>query len=283
MTPEVSLFFFYSAFFIPFIIKAHYISKETITLIIAMIVSEIITFENYSLPQLMVLSLFYIIILLILFGNFKLVREREMKEELEAKNEHINVLITEQERNRISQDLHDTLGHVFSSLSLKSELAMKLIDIDPDKAKEEIQTVNQLSKDALNKVRSIINDLKIQSFEDEVKNIETLLTNIELKFDFINRESARTLNPTKQAILSMILREAVNNVIKHSQATNLECSLQEGHDNVCLTIHDNGRGLEQGVHLTSLEERVSVLNGTLEKYNQHGLKLIVTIPRGGKM
>ncbi len=49
------------------------------------------------------------------------------------KNRHINTLIAEQERHRIGQDLHDTLGHVFASLSLKSELAYKLIDTDVEK------------------------------------------------------------------------------------------------------------------------------------------------------
>ena len=55
-----------------------------------------------------------------------------MRKELEEKNKYINVLIAEQERNRIGQDLHDTLGHVFASLTLKSELATKLLDTDKD-------------------------------------------------------------------------------------------------------------------------------------------------------
>ena len=61
-----------------------------------------------------------------------------MKNEIEEKNKYINTLIAEQERQRIGQDLHDTLGHVFVSLSLKSELAYKLIDKDQEKAKNEI-------------------------------------------------------------------------------------------------------------------------------------------------
>ena len=52
-------------------------------------------------------------------------------------------MIAEQERNRIGQDLHDTLGHVFASLSVKSELAAKLIDKDPIAAKKEILNINR--------------------------------------------------------------------------------------------------------------------------------------------
>ena len=80
------------------------------------------------------LSAFYLVILIVAVGNFKNRDERIMKAKLE-KNKYINVLIAQQERNRISQDLHDTLGHVFASLTLKSELAVKLIDTNPEEAK----------------------------------------------------------------------------------------------------------------------------------------------------
>ena len=62
------------------------------------------------------------------------------------KNRYINTLITEQERHRIGQDLHDTLGHVFASLSLKSELAYKIIDSDTENAKAELLAINKLSR-----------------------------------------------------------------------------------------------------------------------------------------
>ena len=65
--------------------------------------------------------IYYIVILAILFGNFKIMRDNIVNKL--KKNKYINILIAEQERNRIGQDLHDTLGHVFASLSVKSELA----------------------------------------------------------------------------------------------------------------------------------------------------------------
>lgn len=129
-----------------------------------------------------------------------------MKAKLDEKNKYINVLIAQQERNRISQDLHDTLGHVFASLTLKSELAVKLIDTYPEK-QNEMQAINQLSTETLNKVRLIIDDLKIQSFEDEISSLENLLQNANLDFKFNNKSAAKSLNPAKQSILSMILEK----------------------------------------------------------------------------
>lgn len=86
-------------------------------------------------------------------------KNREYQKEIAEKNRHINTLIAEQERHRIGQDLHDTLGHVFASLSLKSELAYKLIDTDVEKVKAELLAINKLSRESLNKVREIIDDV----------------------------------------------------------------------------------------------------------------------------
>lgn len=89
-----------------------------------------------------------------------------------------------------------------------------------------MQAINQLSTETLNKVRLIIDDLKIQSFEDEISSLENLLQNANLDFKFNNKSAAKSLNPAKQSILSMIFREAINNVIKHAHATEVKGELR---------------------------------------------------------
>lgn len=283
MTPEVSLFFFYSAFFIPFIVQERFQKWFILTMLLAMSGCLTVTLIFYNFSHFFTLILFYAVIVMILIGNKRMVKNRKLKQELDEKNRHINVLIAEQERNRIGQDLHDTLGHVFASLSLKSELAMKLIDQDTDKAKKEMETVNQLSKEALHKVRNIINDLKVQSFEEEVQGMEALLENANFEFHFTHKEKARVLSPSKQSILAMILREALNNVIKHSGATKVCCSLEEDQETITLTVHDNGRGLESNTNLYSIEQRVTRVNGALKVTNDKGLKVQITVPRGDQL
>ena len=228
------------------------------------------------------LSAFYLVILIVAVGNFKNRDERIMKAKLEEKNKYINVLIAQQERNRISQDLHDTLGHVFASLTLKSELAVKLIDTNPKEAKNEMQAINQLSTEALNKVRLIIDDLKIQSFEDEISSLEHLLQNANLHFKFNNKSAAKSLNPAKQSILSMIFREAINNVIKHAHATEVIGELKVHEHQIILKIKDNGVGIENedASNLKSIKERVDYLNGKLIVQSNNGTLIIVEIPRG---
>ena len=106
-----------------------------------------------------------------------------------------------------------------------------------------MNSVTELSRDALKKVRAIVEDLKVQSFEEEVKSVETILNNANLKFTFHNKGGAKSLNPAKQSILSMILREAINNIVKHAQATKVVGELQEEQNTLKMTISDNGIGI----------------------------------------
>lgn len=281
VNPMNSLFFFYSAFALPFMFNVKIKSREMLTFIITMILCLIFTFV-FSKDYIIILSVFYGVIIIMTLGNFKAREDRKVREELEEKNKYINVLIAEQERNRIGQDLHDTLGHIFASLTLKSELAEKLIDKDVEAAKKEMNSVTALSRDALKKVRAIVEDLKVQSFEEEVKSVETILNNANLKFTFHNKGGAKSLNPAKQSILSMILREAINNIVKHAQATKVVGELQEEQNTLKMTISDNGIGIntKKVQKLQSIEERVNYLNGHLEFHSNNGTTLVIEIPRG---
>ena len=194
-------------------------------------------------------------------------------------------MIAEQERNRIGQDLHDTLGHVFASLSVKSELAAKLIDKDPIAAKKEILNINEISKDTLEKVRHIIENLKVQTFEEEIQSIEQFLKDANIHFNFENIRGASSLNPTKQTILSMILREAVNNVIKHAEASEINGKIESYDNGIKLIISDNGIGLKQPseVKLKSINDRVALLSRTVNITSKQGTTIDIMIPRRCKM
>jgi len=279
--PATSLYLFFSSFLLPFILKVTMKSVAFVMFLTVLLVNLLITYlvDPMSLGY---LAIMYLAILLITIGNFKQRENIKIRQALEEKNKHINVLIAEQERNRIGQDLHDTLGHVFASLSLKSELAIKLLENDPGKAKAQMLEVNTMSKEALNKVRAIVNDLKIQSFEDEVKSMHALLNNANLNFKFHNVELANGINPSKQSLLAMLLREAINNILKHAQATSVEGYLTESPEDIILVIEDNGVGIDnlQTDDLKSIKTRVALMHGSLDVKSVNGLCLTVKIPRG---
>ncbi|MCJ1656450.1 sensor histidine kinase [Staphylococcus sp. NRL 16/872] len=282
-SPMLSLFFFFSAFAIPFMFKASVKSIEFLLLLLTMVSCLIVTVYQDDIFSLVSLLIYYIVILALLFGNFSTAKDRETRRQLEAKNKYINVLIAEQERNRIGQDLHDTLGHVFASLSLKSELAFKLIETNPESAKEEIKNINEISKETLNKVRHIIENLKVQNFEDEIISIDNILHDANIEFSFENKQGANSLNPAKQSILAMIFREMINNIIKHAQATKVESKLENNQESIQLLVKDNGIGIKnpKEIKLKSISDRVELLHGALEVESINGTQLKITIPREG--
>ncbi|MDU9417576.1 sensor histidine kinase [Staphylococcus lloydii] len=280
ISPYMSLYFFFSAFALPFLLKVKIKSLAFNLMILTMITCLIITwFKEYDAA--LMLLIYYLVILMITIGNFKRVETSKLKLKMNEKNAQINMLIAEHERTRIAQDLHDTLGHVFASISLKSELASKLVANKPEQAIEEMTAVNHISKDALNKVRSIINDLKINSFKEEIESVANLLKDANLTFEFSNAEYAEKLSATRQSTMAMILREAINNVVKHAQATRIEGQLQLTDKSVKLIIKDDGVGVSDvaSLELKSIKERANILNGTLSTYNDNGLCIEVLIPR----
>ncbi|GGI39433.1 sensor histidine kinase [Mammaliicoccus stepanovicii] len=280
--PSHLLFFFYGAYILPYVFRVKLNSFEVYMYIIAFTMNAIIiSFMNQE--YLIVLIPLGIVILLVMFGNFKAIESEALQEEIRNKNAHINILIAEQERHRIGRDLHDTLGQVFASLSIKSELASKLIDKDIDKARSEIMSVNALSKEALAKVRTIVDDLGVQSFDEEVKTIDELLKNANLSFEFKYEGRASELSTTKQSTLSMILREAVNNVIKHAYATKVFCEIVEEQNSLNMIIQDDGIGINKirDTDFKSIKERTKILNGNFDVCNrEQGLKITISLPKG---
>ncbi|HDY9447457.1 sensor histidine kinase [Staphylococcus argenteus] len=279
--PILSLFFFYSAFAIPFTFKKSVKKVSLYMFILTLIICLIITFSFYN-DYFVSIMIYYVVILLIMLDNFKKMKNREYQKEIEEKNRHINTLIAEQERHRIGQDLHDTLGHVFASLSLKSELAYKLIDSDIEKTKAELLAINKLSRESLNKVREIIDDIKLPSFIEEIDSIGKVLKDADIDFTFENKELAQVLSPTKQSMLVMIAREAINNVIKHANASKVHGKLQTVNNHkLQLMIEDDGKGIDSDCEVKSISQRVQHLNGTLAVDSTNRTKIIIEISTGG--
>lgn len=161
---------------------------------------------------------------------------------------------------------------------------MKLANNDIEQAKEEMASVNELSKEALVKVRAIVDDLKLQSFEEEVETMDTLLKNANLSFEFNHAIRANILSPTKQSALSMVLREAINNVIKHAQATKVTGTIIENDQNIIMVIEDDGKGMKKinDNDFKSIKQRINVFNGDFEVNNiDDGFKMTISLPKGG--
>ena len=212
-------------------------------------------------------------------------QERKMEEALAEKSRTINILSAENERNRIGRDLHDTLGHTFAMMSLKTELALKQMDKEQyDAARKNLEELNQISRDSMYEVREIVNKLKYRTVAEELLELERLFDLSDIVLTVDSSLDLDSLSPVSQSTLSMVLRELANNVIKHSQADSCQIRLSRNRG-IILEFEDDGCGFKEvtGQELHSIRERLSLVDGDLEILSQsHPTIIRVHLKEGGK-
>jgi two-component system sensor histidine kinase DesK len=211
-------------------------------------------------------------------GNTFFAERNRMNHSLRKANDEIEHLAKVAERERIARDLHDVLGHTLSVIILKSELAGKLMDRDPQRAGNEIREVEQISRQALSEVRDTIRGYRSQGLQAELAQAKSTLETAGVAVKF---EAARVSLPALQeGVLSMAVREAVTNVVRHADARHCSLRLQQRDGSCHLEIEDDGRGgfQNEGNGLRGMRERVEMLGGTLTRDSQTGTKLAIMVP-----
>jgi len=199
-------------------------------------------------------------------------------EKLRKADAEIEHLAKVAERERIARDLHDLLGHTLSLITLKAELARKLVDRDPQRAKEEMLDVERTSRAALADVRQAISGYRGEGLAAELVRARKTLETAGVA---VNSDLAELpLSPAQETVLALALREAVTNVVRHAQARQCSVRLQR-EDNLCtLEIADNGRGADapEGNGLRGMRERLEAIGGSLERQSQAGTRLVIQLP-----
>jgi two-component system sensor histidine kinase DesK len=210
--------------------------------------------------------------------NIHIAQTMRMNYKLKAANEEIEHLAQVAERERIARDLHDVLGHTLSVIILKSELAGKLIDIDPERAKTEMSDVEQASREALSEVRNTIRGYRVHSLEAELAQARTALATAGVAMQ--TDSAAVPLSPAQESVVALVVREAVTNVVRHAQARNCRVCLAAANGGCRLEIQDDGVGGSQteGHGLRGMRERIEALGGTLERDTTAGTRLTVEFP-----
>jgi len=182
------------------------------------------------------------------------------------------------ERERIARDMHDVLGHTLSVIILKCELAGRLVEHDPQRAKAEIADVERISRDTMAQVRETLRGYRSDGLEVEFARARATLetAGVEVQTDF----NALELGPSVANALSLALREAVTNVVRHAQARTCLLRLKKIGEVCELEVHDDGCGnLEaEGNGLRGMRERIEAGGGTVVRQPGNGTKLIVTLP-----
>ncbi len=181
------------------------------------------------------------------------------------------------ERERIGRDLHDVLGHTLSVVALKSELAVRLFERDPQAAVAEMREVERVAREALGQVRRAVSGMRALGLRAEFANARLALAAVEVDFEY--RADELALHPEIETALALALREAATNVIRHAAARRCRADLGRVGDEVALTVQDDGLG---GAHtdgngLRGMRERLEAVGGRLELVSNAGLGTELTI------
>jgi len=212
-------------------------------------------------------------------GNTFFAERNRMNQKLRKANEEIENLAKVAERERIARDLHDVLGHTLSVITLKSELAGKLMDRDPQRAGQEIREVEQISRQALSEVRDAIRGYHAQGLAAELAQAKATLETAGVA---VQCDAATTLQlpAMQESVLSMAVREGVTNVLRHANARNCRLRIEQQNGSCRLEIADDGQGFTsiEGNGLRGMRQRVEMLGGTLDRRNKSGTTLSITLP-----
>ncbi|HTS34992.1 MAG TPA: sensor histidine kinase [Candidatus Solibacter sp.] len=276
INPSACTFFIYAAAMVPFCVSTQ--RKAVIGLILIGSTGAITAFLQHP-DTLWVYFYSAIFPLLIGAGNTFFAERNRMNQKLRKANEEIEHLAKVAERERIARDLHDVLGHTLSVITLKSELAGKLLERDPQRAAKEIREVEEISRQALSDVRDAIRGYRAKGLAAELVQAKATLETAGVS---VHCDAATTMKlpAMQESVLSLAVREGVTNVVRHARATNCRLRLEQQNGSCRLEIQDDGQGFSsvEGNGLRGMRERVEMLGGTLERMNKSGTMLIINLP-----
>jgi signal transduction histidine kinase len=199
---------------------------------------------------------------LVVYG---LVRVAQLIKELQAVREELARLAVVQERLRAARDLHDLLGHSLAAILLTCELAHRLIEIDPVRAREQLAGIADMTERAQADLRAVSGADPEMSLEAEAASARAVLTaaGIDVHVDLAHEPLSTPID----TVLSAVLREAVTNVLRHSTARHCRVETRSVADTVRLSVHNDGvtrtAGRTSGSGLGNLTIRLAAVGGTL--------------------
>ncbi|GGG01515.1 sensor histidine kinase [Paenibacillus abyssi] len=208
----------------------------------------------------------------------------KLQGQLEDANRRISELVKLEERQRIARDLHDTLGQKLSLIGLKSDLAGKLISKDPDRAQAEINDVRQTARTALKEVRDLVTEMRGTRLEDELFRVTQILKAAEIDLFLEGDPRMADISLMTENVLSMCLKEAVTNIVKHSSATTCLIAIEPSPTEFVIKVKDNGVGIAgesmyfKGNGLRGMKERLEFVNGVMEIVSDAGTMIVLRVP-----
>jgi signal transduction histidine kinase len=217
-------------------------------------------------------------------------RLRKQQQSLEAANirlthyaSTLEHLVTSQERNRLARELHDTLAHTLSGLSVQLEAAKAYWDVDQPAARSILEKSSAAAHSGLEETRRALKALRASPLEDlglalAIKNMVTdAASRANLTLDLKIMDNIPALSPDVEQCIYRVAQEAVTNVVNHAQAKNLMVRLEFAEEKMKLLVHDDGIGFDLEKNskpshfgVTGMRERAQLMGGEFKITSKPG-------------
>ncbi|RAR43704.1 sensor histidine kinase [Paenibacillus sp. MDMC362] len=182
-----------------------------------------------------------------------------------------------EERNRMSKELHDTLGHSFISLILSLDASIALMDSKPAEAKDRLTRLRTLAENNLDEMRNIVHEMGEEEESSLIRQVESLVVRFREHTGTVLTlslpETERSIRfEVRQAVLRVI-QESLTNALKHGKASQLHLELTYSESDLQLSVRNNGNPIDKlnyGFGLTTMKQRVERLGGRLQLLSGEG-------------
>ncbi|CRK82004.1 sensor histidine kinase [Neobacillus massiliamazoniensis] len=194
-----------------------------------------------------------------------------------------------EERTRIARDIHDSIGHGLTSIIVQLQALPYMVKAESSKMDNTLQTVLDTARDCLKEIRSVVHQMVIDDEGIGLIALQSLIKRVQeqsgLKVKLTITEQTPQWKTDIFELLYRILQEALTNVIRHAEASDVEVTISEETGNLIMTIMDNGIVTEDtqllpGFGLSGIQARCQRVGGSciMQSRKPHGLALIVRIP-----
>lgn len=191
------------------------------------------------------------------------------------------------ERNRLAREIHDTLGHTLTGLSVGLEACKVMIDHNPVATKAQLNVLEESAKRGLTDVRRSVDKLKPDALErySLKEALDMMIVDFQKMTDvtvlYLCHLPLIHLNADEEELVYRVVQEGMTNAVRHGKATKIYVSIAQTDHHLIMIVEDNGSGcenIEPGFGIHHLTERVNLLQGKIRYYGNNGFELIVEIP-----
>lgn len=270
-----SSFFIYVAALLPFCVESSAILIGVMALEVATLAGE--SYLIHDNPVNYAITGFFAVVVGV--SNLFVAQGKRADARLRAAQQENVALAAVAERERIARDLHDVLGHTLSVIVLKAELAGRLMGRDDIRAAAEIADVEKTARTALAEVREAIGGYRAQGLRAEVEQARRTLDVAGVAL--ICESAPPQLRAREETVLSLSVREAVTNIVRHAHATTCTMRFATTPDGFCsMEVSDDGTTVitREGNGLRGMRERVQELGGRFRIEASGGTRLVIEVP-----